>query len=383
MKKLSSSFLLLGVVIWLFGLVLSLSAPIELSPVHYYKFDGVYISGLIAVILAVLIAPLWEEFVFRYGLVFSNRYYYLIVCFTALIFLDWQLSFVLSLLIVPVYLSKLEERIKAVLIGSLAFTSVHYDNFLTHNFYTYVTLLSFFGLSLILSHIRLSKGIVYAIGAHAFYNFFLLYWVYSQNPNSILYEDKNVKIEMFRTDFLSSETPFLNFSGDSIDFKVKTIESLLKHMENRELNEFHFYPKSVFYNGWVYFKSKEIKHVQPEWLGYSTTTKTKEGLGYRLEIGDTIRMDDEVDDKLISIYTGSYNNLKGVLVDLSRAQKVPIAFLHAEDTLLNSSDKKFTRYSDNYCFKENIKLISSQIGREIHLVEKELPYIVTTYHKMR
>ena len=381
MKSYSSlKILVVGAILWVVGFISILLLPEEFQLIHFFHSHDVLVTHSIQFLALVFLAPVLEEMVFRFGLTFSKTYvFYIIIAVITITLLTWQSFIIVMLLASILHFSRVNTQIKMILIGSLAFSFCHLINFYQLTIAIFPYFLIIFGLSLVLSYIRIKNGILMAIATHSIYNFFLLYAYYQSNPENISYTDQNIILEMNRTDLLSSDFPNITFGQDTLIFKSKSIESLIRHMSKTNTNEFHYYPKSVKYQGKAIFKNKESNLFHCHYFGYDTINICKIGSGYSIQIGDRKTVDEneqvELNDFII------FNTIKGILVHLSDTYKIPIEFIN-EKEMLTYSKKYKVSYRLKNSFEENIEIISNQIGYNLIISEKEIPYKNVEYKKI-
>jgi len=391
MKNLPKSILIWGVSLWLIGLIVTLFIPIEYNYFNFYRLDDlIFSSNLLMFLFIVAIVPLIEELIFRYGLIFNKVYIYYGIVGLVVLLLSWQYFMIFAILATIVYYLKINESLKLIFVGSLAFAIIHLNNFYQINGFILFYLIFLFGMSLVMSYLRIKKGILFAIGLHTLYNFLILYVNYVDSPKNIVYENQEIKVDINRTDFFSSELPLLTQEGNSIVFKSKRVKNLLEHLSKQNSNEFHYYPHSVLYSGNILFKNGKIETLNPKFLGYDTSKIIKRTLGYSVKIGDSlttmsekINSDEEFIHKLQSQknMNGLKNTVKGVINRLSNEFKIPVEFEKLNHHNLKGSKHHFVLYSKEKSFEENITFLSKQIGHEITIQEKEMPYSVVLYHK--
>lgn len=388
MKTLPKSILIWGVSLWLIGLIVTLFIPIEYNYFNFYKLDDLaFSSNLLMFLFVVAIAPLIEELIFRYGLIFNKVYIYYSIVVLAVLLLNWRFFMIFVILATIVFYLKINESLKLIFVGSLAFAIIHLNNFYQINGFILFYLIFLFGMSLVMSYLRIKKGILFSIGLHALYNFLILYANYVGSPKNLSYENQEIKVDINRTDFFSSEYPILTLDNNSIVFKSKRVKDILESLSKQNSNEFHYYPQSILYDGNVLFKNEIIEPLNPQFLGYDTTNTIKRTLGYSIKIGnpiiaksEKINNDEEFIHKVQSQNTsGLKNTFKGVINRLSNDFKVPIEFENLDHHILNDSEHHFILYKKEKSFEENIALLSMQIGYEITIQEKEIPCSIVLY----
>ncbi len=384
MKNISKKILYSGIILWLVGIIVVFLNPQESQFLENSRIYELAINHFILFVLVVVAAPLFEEMVFRFGLVYSKPYtyyFYGIIGLYVLVISTWQLLAIVILLSAIVHCLKLKSSIKIILVSSIAFAAVHVTNFSQYNFFILFYLMAIFGPGLILSYIRIKRGILLAIACHALYNFSVLYADYLSNPKQIIYEDHTVELKLERNGFLSSQLPSFYFEKGSIKFTSKNIEHLMKHATSRNFNEFHYYPRSVYYDGQILHKDS-IETVLPHYLGYEAVKSAKIKQGYVLELGDSIAVETK-SNKNEPFRSITKNTHKGVLNSLSHDYKIPIEFANDQHPALTNPKHFTVGYDLEESFEKNIDLIASQIGYEIKITEKEIACNIVTYNKIK
>ena len=372
--------LLIGFCLWLVGLLTLVLLPDTLNLMNAHRLSDWLFTHLMLFVFIVLVAPVIEEMLFRYGL---GRYpwyiFYLVLAGTVTLITSWQIALWVVLLGAIIHLSRINGKWKAVLISTVAFSACHISNFNQLNTAIIPYLMLIFGLGLVLCYYRIKKGILMAILAHMVYNFGILFIDYLSSPKNIHFENHKVKLEMNRSPLLSYEMPMFTFGKDSIVFASTPIKSLLGHMSQRLKNQFHYFPNSAYYQGYVIFKDSTLERVHHHYLGYDTIQRYKTGPGYEIALGKCI----DPSEQVVRINdVQSFSSIKGILIDLSDTYKIPIELVNFE-LLKENTKPHLVNYNLMDDFEESIARISTQIGYELILKEKNLRYTKITYSKKK
>lgn len=377
MQKVSKTIPLIGLAIWTISALTLLFLPEEYIYVHPYK----RLPNLYWLLIAIVIGPIIEELVYRYGLRFKQyTYYYIIIGLSTYLILSWEVLAGLAFASLILHHTRLVKIDQMIIVGSLSFSAIHFRSYQEYNVYLLASMSIVFGISLILSYVRIRKGIFSAIVLHAVYNLLLTSIEFYSNDKNVAYEDNDIKLEMYRSTFFTNNRPMIRMNSDSVVFESTTVADLLE-MEAKPTNEFHYYPESVKYDGFVLFKTKDLQLIEPIHLGYESDSTVEQGIGYALFVGDPVS---SFEEKIISAHSGSaIRTLKEHLEDASKRYRVPIKFLNSEHPAFHIDAIVLSERIRANSFEEYIEELSKRLAIEISIQKQKMRHNIVVYRERR
>lgn len=199
---------------------------------------------LLLLFLTILIIPVFEEFMFRYGVLetsISNRKLLVsFIYFSIPIFYGKYYTLFFSFFIFLLLFSKYaveKKQFYIIIVSSIFFSFLHLESF--NNTFLPIEIIYYSILGYFLAKLAVSYGLRYSILGHIAYNFLfsipafiLLYNSIVENPIYVRKQNFKVNIDNISADFQIGTTSF--YSQDSIDVVNSSMKEVVSNLINCE-----------------------------------------------------------------------------------------------------------------------------------------------------
>ena len=368
-----------SIILFLFGVIISTLfedvISVEDNPI---LGEISSLPGWLFLILAVVIAPIMEEFSFRFWAVKKlwAKFFSLITSSLFLYFINPYFAipyFVLYLLSVLIFKNKKDTLFATLsILTSLGFMLAHSQNLETSIFIKSAPIYTSIGL--MLSYIAIRTKFLYAIFSHAIYNFSLLLI-----GGLILPFGSEVKIN--KGDYkgvlkpvtgLYSTSNTDNYGGYSVNLHRKMLPELISILNFDSPYEIKTYPKTYnFYNLNVKTTQKDsiidlqaISRELIEKTSIKIDTIIEEGMIYHLEIKDIDKFKSQHSRLSINDENQRFNELGAFIINIffSKDIKINTPDKYKALQIKDLTDKELSQIIDEKSKEEIISFLDKEYG---------------------
>ena len=368
-----------SIILFLFGVIISTLfedvISVEDNPI---LGEISSLPGWLFLILAVVIAPIMEEFSFRFWAVKKlwAKFFSLITSSLFLYFINPYFAipyFVLYLLSILIFKNK-KDTLFAILsiLTSLGFMLAHSQNLETSIFIKSAPIYTSIGL--MLSYIAIRTKFLYAIFSHAIYNFSLLLI-----GGLILPFGSEVKINngdyqgvLKPVTGLYSTSNTDNYGGYSVNLHRKMLPELISMLNFDSPYEIKTYPKSYnFYNLNVKTTQKDsiidLQAISIELIEKTSIkidTIIEEGMVYHLEIKDIDKFKSQHSRLSINDENQRFNELGAFIINIffSKDIKINTPDKYKALQIKDLTDKELSQIIDEKSKEEIISFLDKEYG---------------------
>lgn len=368
-----------SIILFLLGVIISTLFEDVIS-VEDNPILGVISSlpGWLFLILAVVIAPIMEEFSFRFWAVKKlwAKFFSLITSSLFLYFINPYFAipyFVLYLLSILIFKNK-KDTLFAILsiLTSLGFMLAHSQNLETSIFIKSAPIYTSIGL--MLSYIAIRTKFLYAIFSHAIYNFSLLLIGGLILPfgSEVHINNGNYKGVLKPVTGLYSTSNTDNYGGYSVNLHRKMLPELISILNFDSPYEIKTYPKSYnFYNLNVKTTQKDsiidlqaISRELIEKTSIKIDTIIEEGMVYHLEIKDIDKFKSQHSRLSINDENQRFNELGAFIINIffSKDIKINTPDKYKALQIKDLTDKELSQIIDEKSKEEIISFLDKEYG---------------------
>ncbi len=368
-----------SIILFLFGVIISTLFEDVIS-VEDNPILGVISSlpGWLFLILAVVIAPIMEEFSFRFWAVKKlwAKFFSLITSSLFLYFINPYFAipyFVLYLLSILIFKNK-KDTLFAILsiLTSLGFMLAHSQNLETSIFIKSAPIYTSIGL--MLSYIAIRTKFLYAIFSHAIYNFSLLLIGGLILPfgSEVHINNGNYKGVLKPVTGLYSTSNTDNYGGYSVNLHRKMLPELISMLNFDSPYEIKTYPKTYnFYNLNVKTTQKDsiidlqaISRELIEKTSIKIDTIIEEGMVYHLEIKDIDKFKSQHSRLSINDENQRFNELGAFIINIffSKDIKINTPDKYKALQIKDLTDKELSQIIDEKSKEEIISFLDKEYG---------------------
>lgn len=336
------------------------------------------LPGWLFLILAVVIAPIMEEFSFRFWAVKKlwAKFFSLITSSLFLYFINPYFAipyFVLYLLSILIFKNKKDTLFVILsILTSLGFMLAHSQNLETSIFIKSAPIYTSIGL--MLSYIAIRTKFLYAIFSHAIYNFSLLLIGGLILPfgSEVKINNGDYKGVLKPVTGLYSTSNTDNYGGYSVNLHRKMLPELISILNFDSPYEIKTYPKTYnFYNLNVKTTQKDsiidlqaISRELIEKTSIKIDTIIEEGMVYHLEIKDIDKFKSQHSRLSINDENQRFNELGAFIINIffSKDIKINTPDKYKALQIKDLPDKELSQIIDEKSKEEIISFLDKEYG---------------------
>lgn len=368
-----------SIILFLFGVIISTLfedvISVEDNPI---LGEISSLPGWLFLILAVVIAPIMEEFSFRFWAVKKlwAKFFSLITSSLFLYFINPYFAipyFVLYLLSILIFKNK-KDTLFAILsiLTSLGFMLAHSQNLETSIFIKSAPIYTSIGL--MLSYIVIRTKFLYAIFSHAIYNFSLLLIGGLILPfgSEVQINNGDYQGVLKPVTGLYSTSNTDNYGGYSVNLHRKMLPELISMLNFDSPYEIKTYPKSYnFYNLNVKTTQKDsiidLQAISIELIEKTSIkidTIIEEGMVYHLEIKDIDKFKSQHSRLSINDENQRFNELGAFIINIffSKDIKINTPDKYKALQIKDLTDKELSQIIDEKSKEEIISFLDKEYG---------------------
>lgn len=368
-----------SIILFLFGVIISTLfedvISVEDNPI---LGEISSLPGWLFLILAVVIAPIMEEFSFRFWAVKKlwAKFFSLITSSLFLYFINPYFAipyFVLYLLSILIFKNK-KDTLFAILsiLTSLGFMLAHSQNLETSIFIKSAPIYTSIGL--MLSYIAIRTKFLYAIFSHAIYNFSLLLIGGLILPfgSEVQINNGDYQGVLKPVTGLYSTSNTDNYGGYSVNLHRKMLPELISMLNFDSPYEIKTYPKSYnFYNLNVKTTQKDsiidLQAISIELIEKTSIkidTIIEEGMVYHLEIKDIDKFKSQHSRLSINDENQRFNELGAFIINIffSKDIKINTPDKYKALQIKDLTDKELSQIIDEKSKEEIISFLDKEYG---------------------
>jgi|TARA_B110000902_G_C14220453_1_gene554925 hypothetical protein len=336
---------------------------------------------LYLVVLATVLMPIIEEYIFRYSIV-KSKFWQIITSILLIVIvssLNFNYLLIISLvlfLIVTFYFRKKDLIFSNLMIyfSSLCFAFSHLQNLESTSSLSIISpIIVIFGLGLILISIRIRYGIFYSILVHILYNSVLISLSFWFAQSEITINNKSLYVNISRESMFSRQMgSSILQSGDTLLINNMPIHRIVKNNAPRKINSFYDIPTSIIkYSGKILIKKNDFKSFISS-FGFNMDSTVFEKDGYKLTVDSNFQNSITKNLDTNRIYKRSLvgSSLGGVIKTISNELNTPIDITNFP--LINLQIKINISYYSNLSFEQNILLINSKHNLNLGIKNKKI-----------
>lgn len=336
------------------------------------------LPGWLFLILAVVIAPIMEEFSFRFWAVKKlwAKFFSLITSSLFLYFINPYFAipyFVLYLLSILIFKNKKDTLFATLsILTSLGFMLAHSQNLETSIFIKSAPIYTSIGL--MLSYIAIRTKFLYAIFSHAIYNFSLLLigGLILPFASEVKINNGDYKGVLKPVTGLYSTSNTDNYGGYSVNLHRKMLPELISMLNFDSPYEIKTYPKTYnFYNLNVKTTQKDsiidLKAISRELIEKTSIkidTIIEEGMIYHLEIKDIDKFKSQHSRLSINDENQRFNELGAFIINIffSKDIKINTPDKYKALQIKDLTDKELSQIIDEKSKEEIISFLDKEYG---------------------
>lgn len=336
------------------------------------------LPGWLFLILAVVIAPIMEEFSFRFWAVKKlwAKFFSLITSSLFLYFINPYFAipyFVLYLLSILIFKNKKDTLFATLsILTSLGFMLAHSQNLETSIFIKSAPIYTSIGL--MLSYIAIRTKFLYAIFSHAIYNFSLLLIGGLILPfgSEVQINNGDYQGVLKPVTGLYSTSNTDNYGGYSVNLHRKMLPELISKLNFDSPYEIKTYPKSYnFYNLNVKTTQKDsiidLQAISIELIEKTSIkidTIIEEGMVYHLEIKDIDKFKSQHSRLSINDENQRFNELGAFIINIffSKDIKINTPDKYKALQIKDLTDKELSQIIDEKSKEEIISFLDKEYG---------------------
>ncbi|MDD3724937.1 MAG: CPBP family intramembrane metalloprotease [Bacteroidales bacterium] len=336
------------------------------------------LPGWLFLILAVVIAPIMEEFSFRFWAVKKlwAKFFSLITSSLFLYFINPYFAipyFVLYLLSILIFKNKKDTLFATLsILTSLGFMLAHSQNLETSIFIKSAPIYTSIGL--MLSYIAIRTKFLYAIFSHAIYNFSLLLIGGLILPfgSEVQINNGDYQGVLKPVTGLYSTSNTDNYGGYSVNLHRKMLPELISILNFDSPYEIKTYPKTYnFYNLNVKTTQKDsiidlqaISRELIEKTSIKIDTIIEEGMVYHLEIKDIDKFKSQHSRLSINDENQRFNELGAFIINIffSKDIKINTPDKYKALQIKDITDKELSQIIDEKSKEEIISFLDKEYG---------------------